>query len=103
MSRGFALSIVKPRSIALFHESGGSASGGSLTAASKPLSTPASSSPASGGGAVAVNGALAAALEGVHVYVHGGVSQLSGNTRGAIGVVDAEYADMDGDEVSGCV
>jgi len=52
---------------------------------------------------VAVNGALAAALEGVHVYVHGGVSQLSGNTRGAIGVVDAEYADMDGDEVSGCV
>lgn len=87
--RGFGLSIVKPRNIALFHETGGVANDGSKQHSSL---TPV-------GGATAATGALALALEGVNVYVHGGVSQLSGNTRGAVGVVDAEYADMDGDEV----
>ena len=34
------------------------------------------------------------------VYVHSGAQHLAaGNTRGAVGVVDTEYADMDGDEV----
>lgn len=44
--------------------------------------------------------AMLAALEGTRVYVHGNV-QLPGNSRGVLGVVDAEYTVLDGDEVRG--
>ena len=92
--RGFALSIVKPRSLALHHEAGGSGTTGpGPSTAQQQQQQPA-------GGVPFVTGAMAVALEGVRVYVHSGAQQLAGNTRGAVGVVDAEYADMDGDEVS---
>lgn len=45
-------------------------------------------------------GTAAAVLDGAAVYVAADV-QLSGNTRGPLGVVEEEYVELDGDQVGG--
>eukprot|EP00798_Chlamydomonas_sp_ICE-L_P022286 gene22286-29364_t len=90
-NKGFAISIVKPRALAMMQE---------------PLhskQTTASSSNRGGGGKeAAVGGAQTSAqtaMDGTRLYIHTGVV-LSGNTRGPMGVVDAEYLELEGDQLT---
>ncbi|GAX81356.1 hypothetical protein CEUSTIGMA_g8787.t1 [Chlamydomonas eustigma] len=93
-NKGFAVTVVKERSLALYHESMGGSTASQYHQSGGPNAARSGTA-----AAVAVATSLGAALEGVSMYVHSGV-QLSGNTRGAVGVVDAEYVDMNGDEVN---
>ena len=52
----------------------------------------------SGGGGSQQGATAALAMEGVRLYVHPGAA-LSGNTRGPLGVIDAEYVELEGDQV----
>ncbi|PNW78823.1 hypothetical protein CHLRE_09g391319v5 [Chlamydomonas reinhardtii] len=104
-TRGFAISIVKKRALAAYHElihSGAAGGGGGGSA-------PGSSAGAFGAGAAAASGgaggggggcSLAAALEGARVLVARGACLGPNNSRGAVGVVELEYHQLDGDAVN---
>ncbi|KAG1680348.1 hypothetical protein FOA52_015438 [Chlamydomonas sp. UWO 241] len=70
-NRGFALSVVKPRALALLHEASVQ-SGGSMGGDSAASPAASGAGPGGGGGAPAGAGALAVAVEGARVYVAAG-------------------------------
>ncbi|GIL66326.1 hypothetical protein Vafri_19907 [Volvox africanus] len=95
-NRGFAISLVKRRALAAYHELLHSASGGGGGGGGSHASYGGGGGSGSGGGGCS----LAAALDGARVFVSRGSLLGPNNSRGAVGVVELEYHQLDGDGVN---
>ncbi|EFJ50302.1 hypothetical protein VOLCADRAFT_103892 [Volvox carteri f. nagariensis] len=97
-TRGFAVSLVKRKALAAYHELLYSSGGGGSAHATYGTNNGAS------GGAATASGcgcsSLSAALEGARVLVSRGSVLGPHNSRGAVGVVELEYHQLDGDAVN---
>ncbi|GLI62330.1 hypothetical protein VaNZ11_004937 [Volvox africanus] len=98
-TRGFAISLVKRRALAAYHELLHSASGGGGGGGGSHSSYGGCGGSGSGGGGGG-GCSLAAALDGARVFVSRGSLLGPNNSRGAVGVVELEYHQLDGDGVN---